>query len=79
MDAGLGTRDAHRTRVSRPASRVRQEPVVGLEPTTARLRIECSTAELHWPKTEKGRAVPAAPSALARIRTATPFGTTPSR
>ena len=60
MDAGLGTRDAHRTRVSRPASRVRQEPVVGLEPTTARLRIECSTAELHWPKKQK-RGVPCRP------------------
>ena len=25
------------------------EPPVGIEPTTARLRIECSTAELRWP------------------------------
>jgi hypothetical protein len=24
------------------------EPIVGFEPTTARLRIECSTPELHW-------------------------------
>lgn len=28
-------------------SRSGLEPVVGFEPTTARLRIECSTAELH--------------------------------
>lgn len=26
----------------------RKEPPVGLEPTTARLRIECSTTELRW-------------------------------
>ena len=45
-----------------------REPPVGIEPTTARLRIECSTAELRWRE-----------SALARTRTATPFGTTPSR
>ncbi len=25
------------------------EPQVGIEPTTARLRIECSTTELLWP------------------------------
>jgi hypothetical protein len=25
-----------------------QEPAVGIEPTTARLRIECSTTELRW-------------------------------
>ncbi len=25
------------------------EPMVGFEPTTCRLRIGCSTAELHWP------------------------------
>ena len=47
---------------------VDREPPVGIEPTTARLRIECSTAELRWPW-----------NALARTRTATPFGTTPSR
>jgi hypothetical protein len=45
-----------------------REPPVGIEPTTARLRIECSTAELRWRE-----------NALARTRTATPFGTTPSR
>src|SRR5436853_2457999 len=26
-----------------------REPAVGIEPTTARLRIECSTTELRWP------------------------------
>ena len=25
------------------------EPVVGIEPTTVRLQIGCSTAELNWP------------------------------
>ena len=25
-----------------------EEPLVGFEPTTARLRIECSTTELRW-------------------------------
>jgi hypothetical protein len=48
------------------------EPQVGIEPTTARLRIECSTPELLW------QAV-VSPNALARTRTATPCGTTPSR
>ena len=47
--------------------RFHQEPAVGIEPTTARLRIECSTTELRWRY------------ALERTRTATPFGTTPSR
>ena len=47
----------------------RREPPVGIEPTTARLRIECSTTELLWRDDH----------ALARTRTATPFGTTPSR
>ena len=58
----------------------RGEPLVGLEPTTARLRIECSTTELQWPINSAG-AHAGAPEghALARIRTATPFGTTPSR
>src|SRR6476619_4054116 len=37
---------------------------------TARLRIGCSTTELLWPITA---------NALERTRTATPFGTTPSR
>ena len=46
------------------------EPQVGIEPTTARLRIECSTPELLWRQLR---------NALARIRTATPCGTTPSR
>ena len=30
------------------------EPLVGLEPTTARLRIECSTTELQWPINNAG-------------------------
>ncbi len=47
-----------------------REPQVGIEPTTARLRIECSTPELLWRRLAY---------ALARIRTATPCGTTPSR
>ena len=47
-----------------------QEPLVRFELTTARLRIECSTPELQWqPPCD----------ALARTRTAMPFGTTPSR
>src|SRR6185437_1730202 len=49
-----------------------REPQVGIEPTTARLRIECSTPELLW----RGLALH---HALARTRTATPCGTTPSR
>ena len=32
----------------------RGEPLVGLEPTTARLRIECSTTELQWPINSEG-------------------------
>ena len=52
-----------------------KEPQVGIEPTTARLRIECSTTELLW------RILPlsCSPHALERTRTATPCGTTPSR
>ena len=49
------------------------EPAVGIEPTTARLRIECSTTELLW------RPSAIRLHALARTRTATPCGTTPSR
>ena len=72
-----------------------QEPQVGIEPTTARLRIECSTTELLWRRTTSKpfgrlryptlllvrarRCWPCEGNALARIRTATPFGTTPSR
>src|SRR5690606_34096813 len=33
---------------SGPPSRASPEPPVGFEPTTARLRIECSTPELRW-------------------------------
>src|SRR5688572_26534622 len=50
------------------------EPAVGIEPTTARLRIGCSTTELCWRTVEV-----TVGHALARTRTATPFGTTPSR
>ena len=50
-----------------------REPAVGIEPTTARLRIECSTTELRWQR------VVLTTHALARTRTATPCGTTPSR
>ena len=52
-------------------SSVPQEPPVRIELTTARLRIGCSTTELRWRRSLY--------NALARIRTATPFGTTPSR
>src|SRR5258705_11146686 len=31
----------------------RPEPLVGFEPTTARLRIECSTPELQWQRTTR--------------------------
>src|ERR1043166_10262633 len=30
---------------------ISREPAVGIEPTTARLRIECSTTELRWRST----------------------------
>jgi hypothetical protein len=58
-----------------------REPLVGFEPTTARLRIESSTPELQWLASNEGARKDAPPihDALARIRTATPFGTTPSR
>ena len=52
-----------------------REPAVGIEPTTARLRIGCSTTELRWRWNE----LRSVAHALARTRTATPFGTTPSR
>ena len=81
------------------------EPQVGIEPTTARLRIECSTPELLWQVLQGACAGPPQPArstnrsnnsnlrtrttskgakgacrhALARTRTVTPFGTTPSR
>ena len=54
---------------------IHAEPPVGIEPTTARLRIECSTAELRWRTTDSTRSH----HALERTRTAKPFGTTPSR
>src|SRR6185437_9874783 len=58
------------------------EPQVGIEPTTARLRIECSTPELLWQSLPLPLSAPPLSSvvnALARTRTATPCGTTPSR
>ena len=56
------------------------EPQIGIEPMTARLRIGCSTTELLW-RSPAGPSEPASGQlhALARTRTATPFGTTPSR
>ena len=68
-----------------------REPQVGIEPTTARLRIECSTTELLWRPahgdSREQSAICHLPSAfchlsfhaLARIRTETRFRTTPSR
>src|SRR6266508_4489556 len=38
-----------------------REPQVGFEPTTARLRIECSTPELLWPINSAGAHVGAPP------------------
>src|SRR6185369_15153647 len=35
-------------RPSESFKRASREPAVGIEPTTARLRIECSTTELRW-------------------------------
>jgi hypothetical protein len=70
------TRDPHTRaqknlrRTGGRTERASREPLVGFEPTTARLRIECSTPELQWRLPDH---------ALARIRTATPCGTTPSR
>src|ERR1043166_2120806 len=73
---------------------ISREPAVGIEPTTARLRIECSTTELRWLPARgasltksylKSLAQALAPphygqtNALARTRTVTPCGTTPSR
>ncbi len=56
------------------------EPAVGIEPTTARLRIGCSTTELRWRVLRDCDSPRGAASyAQARTRTATPFGTTPSR
>ena len=56
-----------------------EEPAVGIEPTTARLRIGCSTTELRWQKTKPTPEEWVGAHALERTRTATPFGTTPSR
>ena len=61
--------------------RFHREPAVGIEPTTARLRIECSTTELRWRSLHRHRChcTWSPLHALARTRTATPYGTTPSR
>ena len=60
-----------------------EEPAPGLEPGTARLRIECSTTELSWRARADNRDAPppypVLSNALERTRTAMPFGTTPSR
>jgi hypothetical protein len=75
------------------AREVFREPAVGIEPTTARLRIECSTTELRWlaslarsapvlsgvARAQRLTPIPLPSSALARTRTVTPYGTTPSR
>src|SRR5262249_15459730 len=58
-----------------PAAVLALEPAVGIEPTTARLRIECSTTELRW----RSFPLTIVVHALARTRTVTPCGTTPSR
>ena len=52
-----------------------EEPQEGIEPSTARLRIECSTTELLWRDLRTTEDL----HALARTRTATPFGTASSR
>ena len=52
------------------------EPQKGIEPLTARLRIECSTTELLW---QMPTPIEETHNALTRTRTATPCGTTPSR
>ena len=45
------------------------EPPVGLEPTTARLRIECSTTELRWLRPRPGRlSSGAGPRAVPALR-----------
>ena len=50
-----------------------------IELTTARLRIGCSTTELRWRRTKPTPVERVGAHALERTRTATPFGTTPSR
>jgi hypothetical protein len=70
--AGAPGRNQPHTDQSRCGVLRLNEPQVGIEPTTARLRIECSTTELLWQRSRT-------PHALARIRTETPCGTTPSR
>ncbi len=47
---GRGELSVNPTLTKRIRARVcSSEPLVGIEPTTARLRIECSTPELQWP------------------------------
>ena len=38
----------HTTLQAIKTSNKKMEPMVGFEPTTYRLRIDCSTSELHW-------------------------------
>ena len=45
-DQNLGLQDRRSLMTSRLIPL--REPAVGIEPTTARLRIECSTTELRW-------------------------------
>src|SRR5690242_325843 len=44
---GLRGQSDHAEPTDRSPPEIR-EPAVGIEPTTARLRIECSTTELRW-------------------------------
>ena len=70
-----------------PAMYTSKEPQIGIEPMTARLRIECSTTELLWrdraylsnaPPDHLANFLQTSPHALARTRTAMPFGTSTS-
>jgi hypothetical protein len=49
-----------------PIGRPNSEPAVGIEPTTARLRIECSTTELRWHvcSVKRPRCLPCGPRLL---------------
>ncbi len=49
------------------------EPPVGIEPTTARLRIECSTPELRWHRFAKVE-----PRGIEPLTSAMPLQRSPS-
>jgi hypothetical protein len=71
---------AKRTRLGFKSDRVRNglrstslaysnsEPAVGIEPTTARLRIECSTTELRWRSSRCSVSCPGADSNRDALR-----------